>query len=139
MTVPNNILRERKKRNGQDHSLQCDKGTGTFDVSRVCHNVSRVCHNQELDKSPKLRIIINRGHCDKRLAQCKQVQISKANANRHLAEWRFSLCVLLTIIVTVKGPIWKVKRISSPPFGMVWLTACRMCSTLYVELYQTNR
>ena len=61
MTVPNSILREWKKRNGQDHSLQCDKGTGTFDVSRVCHN-------QELDKSPKLRIIIDRGHHRKRLA-----------------------------------------------------------------------
>ena len=30
----------------------------------------------------------------------------------------------------MNGPIWKVKRISSPPFGWRSQTACRMCNSL---------
>ena len=46
--------------------------------------------------------------------------------NRHRAGWRFSRFFI--IIVTVKEPICKVIRMVSPPFRVVWPTACRLCS-----------
>ncbi len=55
-------------------------------------------------------------HCDKRLALSYVFIISK---NRHLAEWRFLSAGLLIVIVTLKGPIWKVIRISLTSFRRI--------------------
>ena len=68
-----------------------------------------------------------KGRRDKRSAYV--TAFSSERRNRHLAEWRF-LPFIRT--VTVYPRIWNVMiiGIASPPFGEVWLTACRSRSAL---------
>ena len=72
-----------------------------------------------VDKIP-LHAIIK----EKALRQAVSPVWLKFYRNRHRAGWRF---LRFTIIVTVKGPICNVIRMSPTPFREAWPTACLLC------------